>query len=125
MRSAYSHPRVCDRGVDGPAVRDAHDTTGVIDSVAKSVLTLVRERLATEAGAPDPRQRQYAVLVLVAVVAGTAVGWVFDLHTPALIAGLTAVLALVAAVGPLLPEAEFRYDTTEEAVRAAIATANP
>lgn len=30
-----------------------------------------------------------------------------------------------AAVGPLLPEAEFRYDTTEEAVRAAIATANP
>ena len=66
--------------------------------MAKSVLTLVRERLATEAGAPDPRQRQYAVLVLVAVVAGTAVGWVFDLHTPALIAGLTAVLALVAAL---------------------------
>ncbi|MCD7952201.1 MAG: HAD family hydrolase [Synergistaceae bacterium] len=30
-----------------------------------------------------------------------------------------------AAVGPLLPEAEFRYDTTEEAVRAAIATTNP
>ena len=27
-----------------------------------------------------------------------------------------------AAVGPLLPEAEFRYDTTEEAVRAALAT---
>ena len=70
--------------------------------MAKSVLTLVRERLATEAGAPDPRQRQYAVLVLVAVVAGTAVGWVFDLHTPALIAGLTAVLALVAAGGQSL-----------------------
>lgn len=30
-----------------------------------------------------------------------------------------------AAVGPLLPEAEFRYDATEEAVRAAIATTNP
>ncbi|MFD0918840.1 FUSC family protein [Saccharopolyspora rosea] len=66
------------------------------------MLTLVRERLATEAGAPDPRQRQYAVLVLVAVVAATAVGWVFDLHTPALIAGLTAVLALVAAGGQSL-----------------------
>ncbi|WP_246025263.1 FUSC family protein [Saccharopolyspora antimicrobica] len=70
---------------------------------AKSALAArARQLLATEAGAPDPRQRQYAVLVLVAVVAGTAVGWLFDLQTPALLAGLTAVLALVATGGQSL-----------------------
>ncbi|GAA4889661.1 hypothetical protein GCM10023222_56930 [Saccharopolyspora cebuensis] len=65
-------------------------------------MTKVRQRMATEAGAPDPRQRQFAVLVLVAVVAGTAIGWLFDLHTPALLAGLTAVFALVASGGQSL-----------------------
>ncbi|WP_433871112.1 FUSC family protein [Saccharopolyspora sp. CA-218241] len=70
--------------------------------MATSVMTKVRQRMATEAGAPDPRQRQFAVLVLVAVVAGTAIGWLFDLHTPALLAGLTAVFALVASGGQSL-----------------------
>ncbi|MEV0052075.1 FUSC family protein [Saccharopolyspora shandongensis] len=70
--------------------------------MAKTVWTRVRGLLATEAGAPDPRQRQYAVLVLIAVVAGTAIGWIFGLQTPALIAGLTAVLALIATGGQSL-----------------------
>ncbi|WP_443206308.1 FUSC family protein [Saccharopolyspora sp. 5N708] len=64
--------------------------------------TRVRQGLATESGAPDPRQHQYAVLVLVAVVAGAAIGWLFELQTPALIAGLTAVLALIATSGQSL-----------------------
>ncbi|MFB9570251.1 FUSC family protein [Saccharopolyspora hordei] len=64
--------------------------------------TWARQLLATEAGAPDPHQRQYAVLVVAAVVAGTAFGWLFDLQTPALMAGLTAVLALVATGGQSL-----------------------
>ncbi|MBE9374085.1 FUSC family protein [Saccharopolyspora sp. HNM0983] len=62
----------------------------------------MRSRLATEAGAPDPRQRQFAVTVLVAVAAATAFGFALDLQTPALIAGLTAVFALVAAGGQAL-----------------------
>ncbi|MBK0865684.1 FUSC family protein [Saccharopolyspora sp. HNM0986] len=71
--------------------------------MAASVLTKVRERLDTglntEAGAPDLRRRQYAVAVLVTAVVATAGGWLFDLRTPALIGGLTAVFALVAAGG--------------------------
>ena len=70
--------------------------------MADSVLKRVRARLATEAGAPDPRQRQYAVLVAVAVVGATAVGWIFGLQTPGIVAGLTAVFALVAAGGQAL-----------------------
>ncbi|MGP4019452.1 FUSC family protein [Saccharopolyspora sp. 5N708] len=42
------------------------------------------------------------MLVLVAVVAGAAIGWLFELQTPALIAGLTAVLALIATSGQSL-----------------------
>ncbi|WP_229679727.1 FUSC family protein [Saccharopolyspora thermophila] len=71
--------------------------------------TRVRERLTTQSGAPDPRQRQYAVLVLVAVVVGTAIGWLLDLHTPALVAGLTAVLALVASGGQSLRSDLYRF----------------
>ncbi|WP_249124404.1 FUSC family protein [Saccharopolyspora erythraea] len=75
---------------------------GVNAGVAGSVLKRVRARLATEAGAPDPRQRQYAVLVAVAVVGATALGWIFDLHTPGIVAGVTAVFALVATSGQAL-----------------------
>ncbi|MHA6802132.1 FUSC family protein [Salinifilum ghardaiensis] len=56
----------------------------------------------TEAGAPDPRQRQYAILVLCAVALGSALGWWLDATTPALIAALTAVLTLIAAGGQSL-----------------------
>ena len=74
--------------------------------MATSGLTNVIERLSaglnTEAGAPDLRQRQYAAAVLVTGVVATAGGWLFDLRTPALIGGLTAVFALVAAGGQSL-----------------------
>lgn len=70
--------------------------------MAGSVWGHVRARLATEAGAPDPRQRQFATLVIVAVLVATAAGWAFDLTGPAVIAGLTAVFALVASGGQSL-----------------------
>ncbi|GAA2818091.1 FUSC family protein [Saccharopolyspora taberi] len=70
--------------------------------MADSVFKRVRARLATEAGAPDPRQRQYAALVAIAVVGATAIGWIFDLRSPGIVAGLTAVFALVAAGGQAL-----------------------
>lgn len=70
--------------------------------MAVSVLKRIQESLATEGGAPDPRQRQYTTMTLVAVVAATIGSWFFDLHTPAVIAGLTAVFALVAAGGQSL-----------------------
>ncbi|MHA6798149.1 FUSC family protein [Bounagaea algeriensis] len=56
----------------------------------------------TEAGTSDPRQRQYAVLVLCAVALGSVLGWLLDATTPALIAALTAVLTLIAAGGQSL-----------------------
>ncbi|MBA8826674.1 putative membrane protein YccC [Saccharopolyspora lacisalsi] len=62
----------------------------------------IRELLATEAGAPDPRQHQYTVMVVLAAVVTTAAGWALDLRTPALIAGLTAVFTLVGAGGQSL-----------------------
>lgn len=77
-------------------------TSGSVEGVAGSVLKRVRERLATEAGAPDPRQRQYATMVVLAVVAATAVGWAFALAAPVLLAGLTTVFALVGAGGQSL-----------------------
>ncbi|MCA1282537.1 MULTISPECIES: FUSC family protein [Saccharopolyspora] len=68
--------------------------------------TTMKDRLLaglnTEAGAPDLRRRQYAMAVLVTAVVATAVGWLLDLRTPALIGGLTAVFALVAAGGQSL-----------------------
>ncbi|MDR7301565.1 FUSC family protein [Haloactinomyces albus] len=62
----------------------------------------VRERLATEAGAPDPRQHQYATVVVLAVVAASTVGWAFGLAAPTLLAGLTTAFALVGAGGQSL-----------------------
>ncbi len=70
--------------------------------MAVSVLKRVQEGLATEGGAPDPRLRQYTAIVIVAVVAGAAAGWFFGLDTLPVIAGLTAVFALVAAGGQSL-----------------------
>lgn len=58
--------------------------------------------MVTEAGAPDPGKRQYAVLVVVAVAAASIAGGVLGMRTPALIAGLSAVCALVAAGGQSL-----------------------
>lgn len=69
----------------------------------------VRQRLATEAGAPDPRQQQYATLAAIAVVAGTIAGWMFGLHSAAIISGLTTVLALVAAGGESLRADMWRF----------------
>ena len=66
------------------------------------MLRRVRDLMVTEAGAPDPGKRQYAVLVVVAVAAASIAGWVLGLRTPALIAGLSAVCALVAAGGQSL-----------------------
>lgn len=66
------------------------------------MLKRVQERLVTEAGAPDPRQRQYATLVVIAVAAATGVGWAFGLTAPAVLAGLTTVFALVGAGGQSL-----------------------
>ncbi|MFC7341197.1 FUSC family protein [Saccharopolyspora griseoalba] len=71
--------------------------------------TWVRGWLTNEAGVPDPRQRQYAVLVLITVVAGTVLGWFFELQAPALIAGLTAVLALTATSGQSLQSDLHRF----------------
>ncbi len=59
-------------------------------------------RLATRTGAPDPRQHQYTTMVVVAVVAATVAGWIFDLHTLGVVAGLSAVFALVGAGGQSL-----------------------
>ncbi|SFS56707.1 FUSC family protein [Saccharopolyspora flava] len=66
------------------------------------MLTRARGWLATEAGAPDPRQRQYVLLVVLAVVAGTVAGWFFELQTPMLLGALTTVLALTATSGQAL-----------------------
>lgn len=67
--------------------------------MAQSVLKRVQAGLATEAGAPDPRQRQYTLAAVLTVCAATAAGWAFELRAPVLVAGLTAVFALVAACG--------------------------
>lgn len=74
----------------------------VIEDVAGSVFRRLRERFATEAGAPDRRRRQYATLVVIAVAVATVSGWVFALHTPIVLAGLTAVFTLIAAGGQSL-----------------------
>ena len=66
------------------------------------MLRRVRDRLATEAGAPDPKQQQYATLAALAVVGGSFAGWTFGLHTAAILSGLTTVFALVAASGESL-----------------------
>lgn len=72
-------------------------------------MTWARGWLTNEAGVPDPRQRQYAVLVVITVVAGTVLGWFFQLHAPAVIAGLTAVLALTATSGQSLQSDLHRF----------------
>lgn len=76
--------------------------SGKITSVATDVINRLRQGLVTEAGAPDPRQRQYATLAVLAVLIGSLTGWILDYGTPALIAGLTAVFALVGAGGHAL-----------------------
>lgn len=63
------------------------------------MLKRLRAELETEAGAPDPRQRQYTTMVLSAVIAATALGWLVDLRAPLIIAGLTAIFALIVAGG--------------------------
>jgi hypothetical protein len=70
--------------------------------VAGSLWERARERLTTRSGAPDPLHRQYTTLVVIVVVAATAAGWTLKLQSPAIIAGLTAVFALVAAGGQSL-----------------------
>lgn len=68
----------------------------------ESIVKRVQAGLATEAGAPDPRQRQYTIVVVLATIVVTVAGWMFDLRAAALIAGLTTVFALVAACGQSL-----------------------
>ena len=76
--------------------------TVMIEGVAEPVLGRVRGLWVTEAGAPDRRQRQFAVLVVTAVLLSTAAGTLLDVRTPAVVAGLTSVFALVAAGGQSL-----------------------
>lgn len=85
--------------IEGP---DRTRMAMMIGSVAEPVLGRVRGLWVTEAGAPDRRQRQFAVLVVLAVLLSTAAGTVLDVRTPAVVAGLTAVFALVAAGGQSL-----------------------
>ncbi|MDP9643796.1 putative membrane protein YccC [Actinopolyspora lacussalsi] len=63
------------------------------------MLKRLRAELSTEAGAPDPRQRQYTTAVLLAVVAATLVGRLSDIGEPLIIAGMTAVLTLISSGG--------------------------
>ncbi|SDP01577.1 Uncharacterized membrane protein YccC [Actinopolyspora xinjiangensis] len=63
------------------------------------MLKRLRAELSTEAGAPDPRQRQYTTAVLVAVAVATLVGWLSDIGEPLIISGMTAVLTLVTSGG--------------------------
>ena len=87
-----------------PAERGRTGTrvTVMIEGVAEPVLGRVRGLWVTEAGAPDRRQRQFAVLVVAAVLLSTAAGTVLDVRTPAVVAGLTSVFGLVAAGGQSL-----------------------
>lgn len=80
-----------------------------ITSVPRAVISRVQQRLATEAGAPDPRQRQYVTLAMLSVLIGTTAGWLFDVRMPALIAGLTTVFTLIGAGGQALRSDVHRF----------------
>ncbi|WP_026152015.1 FUSC family protein [Actinopolyspora halophila] len=63
------------------------------------MLKRLQAELSTEAGAPDPRQRQYTTAVLLAVAASTLLGWTFDVTGPAILGGLTAAFVLITSEG--------------------------
>lgn len=87
---------------DAPRGPDRTRVAVMIEGVAEPLRGSVRGLWVTEAGAPDRRQRQFAVLVVLAVLASTAAGTLLDVRAPAVVTGLTAVLALVAAGGQSL-----------------------
>jgi uncharacterized membrane protein YccC len=76
-----------------------NDEVKECEDVAGSTWRQTIQRLSTRSGAPDPRQRQYTLLTVLAVAICTVAGWLFKLEAPAIIAGLAAVFALVAAGG--------------------------
>ncbi|PRW63571.1 FUSC family protein [Actinopolyspora mortivallis] len=63
------------------------------------MLRKLQAELSTEAGAPDPRQRQYTTAVLLTVVVATLLGWLLSVPDSVVLAGLTTVFVLIVSEG--------------------------